>query len=135
MSKAQDFEAEVKSRGEELKALASAKKEIKDKTGNADSFAYSQAQVKTTASFLQLGAVSKASRLEVVRMVRNLARRTESAALTQLAVRMSSANHGEDPFSKIKGLISNMIEKLETEASEDASKKQYCDKELAESTD
>merc|ERR1719277_505036 len=37
-----------------------------------------------------------------------------------------------DPFSKIKGLIADMIDKLEAEASADATKKAYCDKELNE---
>merc|ERR1711948_37965 len=34
---------------------------------------------------------------------------------------------------KVKGLIANMIEKLEAEAEQDATHKAYCDKELAES--
>merc|ERR1719436_1549693 len=47
---------------------------------------------------------------------------------------MSSAAHsGEDPFKKVKGLIADMIERLESEADADATHKAYCDKELAES--
>merc|ERR1719284_868524 len=46
-------------------------------------------------------------------------------------VRVSSAN-GDDPFAKIKGLISDMIEKLEAEAAADAEHKAFCDKELSE---
>merc|ERR1719411_1990064 len=39
---------------------------------------------------------------------------------------------GADPFAKIKGLISDMMAKLEEAADADATEKAYCDKELAE---
>lgn len=40
-----------------------------------------------------------------------------------------------DPFGKIKGLIADMISRLEAEADADASKKAYCDKELRETNE
>jgi len=43
------------------------------------------------------------------------------------------AGTSDGPFGKIKGLIVDMIEKLESEAKEDATHKAYCDKELGES--
>jgi len=50
---------------------------------------------------------------------------------------MASAMHadraGDDPFAKVKGLISGMIERLESEAGADATEKAFCDKELSES--
>merc|ERR1719399_1514493 len=39
--------------------------------------------------------------------------------------------NGEDPFAKIKGLIGDMITKLEKEAEEEATEKAYCDEQMA----
>jgi len=129
MTKANDFEAETKSRAEELKALATAKKIIKEAT--------SLAQV----SFLQKAKISSRADLvnfEAVRFVRDLARKQHSSALSQLASRLTStvkfsSGSQEDIFGKIKGLISDMVQKLEAEAEGDATEKAFCDKELGES--
>jgi len=92
-------------------------------------------------SFLQrseLSSTADLAKYEAVRYVRDLARKQQSPALAQLASRMSSAmrlstDSGEDPFGKVKGLISDMIEKLEGDMSADSSQKAYCDKETSES--
>merc|ERR1719399_1933175 len=54
MKGAEDFEAETKSRGEELKALATAKKVIAEATSGASDLSYSFEQV----SFLQRSQLS-----------------------------------------------------------------------------
>lgn len=128
MTKAEDFEAATKSRGEELKALATAKKAIVENTGGASGQSYDLNQV----SFLQRSRTSPS--FEVERLVRDLARKENSASLAQLAQRIGRANSGADPFAKIKGLISDMITKLEEEADADATEKAYCDKETHETT-
>merc|ERR1719440_2427801 len=73
-------------------------------------------------------------------MVRDLAKKQQSTGLAQLASQLSSvlsfgSRSGEDVFAKVKGLITDMIAKLESEAEADASKKAYCDKENAESAE
>eukprot|EP00747_Dinoflagellata_sp_TGD_P153599 gnl/TRDRNA2_/TRDRNA2_177414_c1_seq1.p1 gnl/TRDRNA2_/TRDRNA2_177414_c1~~gnl/TRDRNA2_/TRDRNA2_177414_c1_seq1.p1 ORF type:complete len:678 (+),score=264.66 gnl/TRDRNA2_/TRDRNA2_177414_c1_seq1:86-2119(+) len=130
MSKANAFEVETKERGEELKALATAKKIIQEATGGAEKIAYGLNQV----SFLQLAAPASKG-FAAVHFVRRLAQKEHSAVLSQLASRMASAVNYKDsanPFGKIKDLIMGMIEKLEKEAEADAAKKGYCDKELSE---
>jgi hypothetical protein len=129
MAKASAFQAETLSRGEELKALAQAKQIIQEATGGA---------ALDQVSFIQLARLSISSgkdlhRYEAVRLVRDLARKQQSSALVQLASQMAAAMHSGDAFEKVKGLISDMIAKLEKEAGMDATKKAYCDKELAES--
>merc|ERR1719487_1442972 len=42
------------------------------------------------------------------------------------------ARHGANPFDKIKGLIMDMIEKLQQEAEDDAAKEGFCTKEMSE---
>merc|ERR1719443_780234 len=134
MNSAEEFELATKSRGEELKALATAKKVIVEATGGAAEQSYGLNQV----SFLQLSNSADLSKAEAIRFVRDLARKTKSPALAQLASRMSAAvrlgSGAGDPFAKIKSLITDMIATLESEAEEDASQKAYCDKEMSEAT-
>merc|ERR1719194_217689 len=74
---------------------------------------------------------------EVVTMIKNLAKKQHSTALSQLASRISSvvrygnADGSMDVFGKVKGLITDMIAKLEAEAEAEATEKVYCDEELA----
>jgi len=133
MSGAEEFELATKSRGEELGALATAKKVIVEATGGAAGQSY----VET--SFLQLSSSADLSKEEALRFVRDLAHKSKSPALAQLASRMGSAMRlstaaGEDPFAKVKGLITDMVATLEKEAEEDATQKAYCDKEMSETT-
>jgi len=141
MMKAQDYEAEVKSRGEEVKALLEAKRVIAEMTSGAADLSYSFRQ----ASFLQLGGTGRSglwtgvdlANFEAVRLVRKLAQEQHSEALAQLARRMASAMRygsaeGGDPFAKVKAMIKDMVESLEKDGTAEATHKAYCDKELGE---
>jgi chromosome segregation ATPase len=134
MAKAQDHEAADKSRAGELEALAAAKKAVSEMTSGAASGTYSLLQVDRS----RLASRADLVNFEVVRFVRDLARKNGAdRSLAQLATRMASAVHadrtGGDPFSKVRGLISDMIARLESTAGADATQKAYCDKELSQS--
>jgi len=131
MSVAADHDATVKSRNEELTAIATAKKVLSETTSGATSQSYSFIQVVS-----QLHTRADLANAEVVGLVKKLAREHHSTALAQLASRIGSvirfgAASGDDVFAKVKGLITDMISKLEAEAQGDATEKAYCDEELA----
>jgi len=138
-TKAADHEMSVKNREEELKAIAAAIKALMEKTGGAAKQVYGSF-LETDHSEEQGSKLKTHSDLinfEVVNMVRALAREQQSAQLTQLATRIAVVMRqgnamGEDPFRKVKDLITNMVERLEKEAGEEATHKAYCDKEMAE---
>merc|ERR1719183_1963511 len=77
MQGAEDFEAETKSRGEELHALATAKKVIAEATAGAAEQSYSFLQ--TSRSKLSSGV--DLANFEAVRLVRDLAQKEKSPAL------------------------------------------------------
>merc|ERR1719379_375955 len=132
MEKANTYEAETKSRAEELKALAEAKKVITEATsgeGGAEDIEYGLNQM----SLLQVESGDN----RVVAFVRDLARKQNSPVLAQLAIRIASvmrysSSAGEDPFAKVKGLIKDLIERLLAEGEAEAKEKAFCDKEMAE---
>ena len=75
---------------------------------------------------------------KVLTTIKLLAKKHHSSALAQLASRMQKVmryGSGADVFAKIKGLVSNMIAKLEKEADEDATEKTYCDEEMKKTED
>jgi len=128
MQKASDHAITVQGRKEELAVLAKAKKIIQQK------FAFNQ----ESPSFLQISSSTKtkSTGMEVVNLIKKLAREQHSTALAQLASRLSAVirygtTSGDDPFAKIKGLISDMIAKLMKEAEAEANEKGYCDAEMA----
>merc|ERR1719181_2000826 len=121
MTKAEEHEQEQKERGEELGALAAAKKVFKEKTGAAAERTYGLIE-QPVESFLQLRTRTRtrASLRQVenriVNLLQSLAQETQVRALSQLAVHIRS----------------EMLTKLVAEAQEEADHKAFCDKEMSE---
>jgi len=126
MQVAADHEATVAARAEELAVIAKAKKILAETSGGG---------VEQSYSFLQVTSRAQLKSSEVVAVIKKLAHDQHSSSLAQLASRIAAvAKYGsgssDDPFAKIKGLITDMIGKLEKEAEEDATEKAYCDEEM-----
>ena len=134
---ASDHEASVESFANELKALTEATQFLQSETGGAEGQTYSLFQESSVAC---LQTTSDLKGFEVVAMVRKLAKNEHSAALAQLASRISAvmkfgAGAGEDHFVKVKGLITELINRLQAEASSEATHKSYCDEEMSKTTE
>merc|ERR1719201_118599 len=130
MTAAEEDTESKTSRAEELEALATAKKILEEKTGAAADRAYSFIQIGTVS---RSGTKSKEVKQHVLDLLQSLAKKNNDKQLSLLAQRIQSAAMlGEDPFAKIKGLISEMIEKLEADAAKEAAHKAFCDKEMSE---
>merc|ERR1712045_20742 len=129
---AADYEATVAARNEELKVIAEAQKILAETTSGAEGQTYSLVQLKKSS----LGSRADLAGREVLEMVRSLAKKEHSSALNQLASRIAavarygSVNHA-DVFAKVKGLIQDLIAKLEREAGAEATEKAYCDEQIA----
>merc|ERR1712064_21522 len=134
---ASDHEASVKAFAEELKALTDATQVLKSETGGAEGQTYSLFQESSSAA---LQTTTDLKGFEVVTLVRRLAKEEHSAALAQLASRISAimkfgAGAGDDPFVKVKGLITDLINRLQAEASSESSHKSYCDEETSKANE
>jgi len=103
---------------EKAKSILSEKVTVMVQTGAKDPFMDAGDEDEKTA----------AKRSKLVGQLKSLGHKLNSYAMMELA---SSA--AADPFEKIKGLISDMIAKLVTEASEEATQKSFCDEEKAKS--
>merc|ERR1719210_1887994 len=92
----------------------------------------------TSHAGLQIRSHSDLVGSEVAAAVKRLAKKQHSAALAQLASRIVAVlrfgSSNGDPFAKVKGLIEDMIAKLEKEAGDEATEKAYCDEQLAKTS-
>lgn len=140
-------------RADEIKALSEALELLKGKVKDADEVANERAFFQKTekpvklashkvASFLQTNARVEVHNLlqrargqtlsvearkdKVLALLSQEGKRLDSSILSTLAMKMAA-----DPFTKVKKLIQELIERLIAESTSEATKKGFCDLELS----
>jgi len=139
MQVAADHGTTVKAREEELKVIGKAIQLVKDSTSGATDQTYSFLQsdsLVVTETHMGIHSRNDLARSEIITLVKKLARKHHSAALSQLASRIAAVmrygtGSSEEPFAKVKVLITDMISKLEAQAAGEATEKAYCDEEMS----
>jgi len=126
--KATDFSSRQQLRLEEIEAVEKAIEILSSAsvTGNAEKYLPTLLQSKATAlSQLRSKSISPVQ-ARVAEFLRQRASSLNSHVLSALSVRVS-----DDPFSKVKKMIKDLIVRLMEEANEEAEHKGWCDTELA----
>jgi hypothetical protein len=141
MERASEFEMEMATRKDELAALAAAKKTVQAIT--LTQVPSPVAEDDSATSFLQVDSATeveaalRSTGAAVATKLKQMAADERSVALAQLSSRVGRAlqrvrgSHAADPFEKVKGLIQNMIRKLEKQQANEAAQKKFCDSQMA----
>lgn len=145
ITKKKDYESEKASAEAEMEVLAKAKEILADAAGAASHYGLNQlSHGSNQVSLLQesktdnhLTSRMDLANFELVRFVRDLANKDGSHELSLLASRIASAvrmgaTTNQDPFAKVKKMITDMIRKLEKQQSADAEQRAYCEKAMAD---
>eukprot|EP00929_Paragymnodinium_shiwhaense_P084459 TRINITY_DN4515_c1_g1_i1.p1 TRINITY_DN4515_c1_g1~~TRINITY_DN4515_c1_g1_i1.p1 ORF type:complete len:740 (+),score=286.02 TRINITY_DN4515_c1_g1_i1:94-2313(+) len=140
---AADHEDSVAARAEELKVLEQAKEVVRQSTGGAADQAYSFFQLGRKRGKgkgpKKLSDAALGRYRQGVAMVQRLASAAHSAKLLQLVNALQANSRlstfaGADPFEKVRTLITDMVEKLQTEMAKEAEEKAWCDQEMSRTT-
>jgi len=133
--KATAWDARSKTRANELTAIAEATKTLKGEV--VDNYSANKhlnlAQVKKhSMAFLQVheGVLKPATVKKMMTYLKGQAQKIKSKTLSNLMVKMT-----EDHFVKVRGMIKDMVAKLEADAAAEADQKSWCDDEMKKSTE
>jgi len=138
-AKAQAWDARSSTRYQELAAISGALKVLKeeavDKYGANKKLVAIQQSDADSMSFLQRGKVAhvhsanaKAATKNMLSYLKKRARQLNSNTLKALMIQMQ-----EDHFVKVRGMIKDMIAKLQADASAESDQKVWCDAEMEKS--
>jgi hypothetical protein len=141
--KATAWDSRSKTRANELTAIAEAMKTLKGEV--VDNYSANKqlnlaqatqpklAKVKKhSVAFLQAydGALKPQTVQKMMKYLKGQAQKIKSKNLSNLMVKMT-----EDHFVKVRGMIKDMVAKLEADASSEADQKSWCDSEMKKSTE
>merc|ERR1719201_1194055 len=136
-TKSEEFEARQQMREEELEAIAKAIEVMSGGTVSGAADEHLPSFVQTRQSFALLRAHSAAKDSErsaavhrVMVFLQGRAKKAESRILANLAAKVAVKATESGPFDKVVEMIKDLIEKLTTEAAEEADQKSWCDGEL-----
>jgi hypothetical protein len=142
-ARAEEWDQRSKARAGELTALSEAIEVLE--TGVSENYkankrltglAHVKSSVKKPVSLLQVNDENSAA---AARAVRTVVDKLEGAAKTigspKLNALAMKAALQEDHFVKVRGLIQDLIDRLEAEALAEADQKSYCDKEIGDAVE
>jgi hypothetical protein len=129
-TKSEEFGARQKMREEELEAIAKAIDVMSGSTVSGAADEHLPSFIQTRKSFALLRAIASSERSAAVHraiiFLQGRAKKAESRILANLAAKVSESG----PFDKVVEMIKDLIQKLSTEAAEEADQKSWCDAEL-----
>mmetsp|Transcript_13111 Transcript_13111/g.32237 ORF Transcript_13111/g.32237 Transcript_13111/m.32237 type:complete len:658 (-) Transcript_13111:9-1982(-) len=126
----EEFELRQETRGEEIKAIGKAIEILSSDAVSGNSEKYRLLQKSSTA-FIQvrssLQIMENPKQEKLFTFLQSAAARLSSEKLSFIAATVGA---GRDPMAKVKEMISDLIERLEKEAADEAKEHAWCDKNL-----
>jgi len=122
-SKAQNYEVEHRDASKAVKAMIEAETILKAKFGSS---LLETGVAQRVATRVAVRAASDDGKTKALRLIEQLGRRLRSTALVSLSYRAAA-----DPFQKVKGMVEDMIAKLQQEAAEEATHQAFCNEEMS----
>jgi len=132
--KADEWNASMQSRAHEIEAIEGAVKILEESTGGGQGKAYGFVQTRSGEEVRGQANPRHSTYVDTVESLMAVGKKFRDREIAMLAVRArAAASSSADPFAKIKGLIVDMIDRLEKDAAAEADHKAFCDKEYAKS--
>jgi len=128
-SKSAEFEDRQKLRGEEIEAISKAIDIIGSQAVKGSGEKHLPSLSQTGMSLAQLRSATSPQLQRVASLLAERAKLFHSPTLAMIAQKAKDAK--DDPFSKVKQMIKDLITKLMEEAAGEADHKAFCDAELA----